>query len=78
MLLFLLADRRIREAQKHVAPVDVDPDPDSDPEHCSFAKNSRGSSPAFFVIIFCFALTLLKLLDFIFFFPDIQSLEHDD
>jgi hypothetical protein len=31
---YLLNDRRIRirEAQKHVDP--VDPDPDSDPEHC--------------------------------------------
>ncbi len=32
-LLFLLGDRTIREAQKHVDPVD----PDSDPEHCSLA-----------------------------------------
>jgi hypothetical protein len=33
-LLFLLNDRRIRiqEAQKHVNP--LDPDPDSDPQHC--------------------------------------------
>jgi hypothetical protein len=34
-LLFSLDDRgiRIQEAQKHVDPVDLDPDPD--PEHCS-------------------------------------------
>jgi hypothetical protein len=35
-LLFLLNGRRIRirEAQKHVDPVDPDPDWDPDPEHC--------------------------------------------
>jgi hypothetical protein len=32
-LLFLLVDRRIREAQKHVDPVDPYPDSDLDPEH---------------------------------------------
>jgi hypothetical protein len=40
-LLFLLGDRRIRiqEAQKHVDP--VDPDPDSDPQHCLLPTDNQ-------------------------------------
>jgi hypothetical protein len=34
-LLFLLDDRRNREAQKHIPTVDpTDPDSDMDPQHC--------------------------------------------
>jgi hypothetical protein len=33
-LLLLLDDRRIREAKKHVDPVEPDPDSDPDPQHC--------------------------------------------
>jgi hypothetical protein len=33
-LLFLLHDRRIREAPKHKDPTDPDLDSDPDPQHC--------------------------------------------
>jgi hypothetical protein len=57
-LIFLLNDRRIQEAQKHVDP--VDPHPDSDPQH-------------FFSITHCTKSSRVRSMIFLPWQPDTQE-----